>query len=203
MNADKSTQLEHIANQVRNLDESPLYEYRQENDYLPVIGEGDPDAQVMFIGEAPGAQEAASGKPFAGSAGRVLDRLLESIGLERKQVYITNVVKDRPPDNRDPHKDEIELYTPFLARQIEIIQPQVIATLGRFAMDFILEHFNLPQRGEKLGDLHGKALEAQASYGKVRVVPLYHPAATFYNRDLEKAMKEDFQTVSDLRDKES
>jgi DNA polymerase len=195
MAADKGERLEAIAEEVRNLEESPLYDYRQENGYLPVFGEGEPEARIMFIGEAPGKQEAKSGRPFVGNAGKVLDKLLESIGTHRDDVYITNVVKDRPPDNRDPRVEEIELYAPFLMRQIEIIQPKVIATLGRFAKDFVLEYYDLPQQTQKIGDLHGKKLEAEASFGKVTIVPLYHPAAAFYNQDLENTMERDFQAL--------
>lgn len=192
---DKRARLREIADEVRALEESPLYDYREENDYLPVIGEGHPDAEIMFIGEAPGRQEAETGRPFVGNAGRVLDTLLESIGLDREDVYITNVVKDRPPGNRDPRIEEIEVYAPFLLRQIEIIEPDVIATLGRFAMDFILEQYNLPQRGRTIGDLHGETVKTELSYGEVTVVPLYHPAAAFYNQDLEDTMKDDFLTL--------
>jgi uracil-DNA glycosylase family 4 len=195
MNDDRAARLEEIADQIWNLEESPLYGYRKKMGYSPVTGEGNVDAAILLIGEAPGAEEAKTGRPFVGNAGRVLDELLESIDVERKDVYITNVVKDRPPDNRDPTAGEIELYAPFLLRQIEIIQPDVIVTLGRFAMDFILEQFNLPEKKQKISDLHGKVLEAQASYGDISIVPLYHPAATFYNRDLEDALQEDFQVL--------
>jgi DNA polymerase len=191
----KKARLEKIAEEVRNLEASPLYAYRQENDYHAVIGEGDPDAEIMFIGEGPGRKEAETGRPFVGNAGQVLDELLASIGLDREEVYITNVVKDRPPGNRDPRAAEIELYAPFLLRQIEIIQPDVIATLGRFAMDFILKLYDLPQRGQRIGELHGEVLTAEAPYGDVTVVPLYHPAALFYNRDLKEVMEEDFRVL--------
>jgi uracil-DNA glycosylase family 4 len=195
MTGDREQQLEEIEEEVRDLDTSPLFEYRQENSYHPVIGEGSTRAKIMFIGEAPGKQEAKTGRPFVGAAGRKLNELLESIGINRQQVYITNIVKDRPPNNRDPHKDEIELYAPFLTRQIEIIQPQVIATLGRFSMDFILDHFDMSQQGKRIGDLHGKVIEAEASYGKISVVPLYHPAAALYNDQLWDVMEEDFQVL--------
>jgi uracil-DNA glycosylase family 4 len=198
MNEDKAAQLEALAEEIRNLRESPLYDYRRENNYHPVIGEGDPDADIMFIGEAPGREEAETGRPFVGNAGRVLDSLLESIGISREDVYITNVVKDRPPGNRNPRVQEIEVYVPFLLRQIEIIQPDVIATLGRFATDFILEQYGFPQQGQKIGDLHGKVLRGEAVYGEVTVVPLYHPAAAFYNPDLEDTMEEDFRALKRL-----
>lgn len=191
----KKEELEEIAKQIRNLKESPLYDYRKEQGYSPVVGEGDAEATIMLIGEAPGAQEAKTGRPFVGNAGRILDQLLESIDTVREKVYITNVVKDRPPGNRDPHVGEIELYGPFLLQQIEIIQPRVIATLGRFATNFILEHFDLPQQDQSIGDLHGRVLRTQASYGEVAIVPLYHPAAAFYNPDLKETMREDFRIL--------
>lgn len=191
----KREQLHEVAEEVRNLEASPLYDYRKENDYLPVIGEGNPDADIMLIGEAPGREEAQSGRPFVGRAGRVLDSLLRSIGVDREDVYTTNVVKDRPPGNRDPRADEVELYAPFLARQIEIIQPDVIVTLGRFATDFIFAHYDLPQQGEKISHVHGQTLKADTPFGEVTVVPLYHPAAAFYDRDLEETIEEDFQVL--------
>jgi DNA polymerase len=195
MNDSKESRLIALAEEVRTLADTPLAEYRRENGYQMVFGEGDVDAQIMFIGEAPGAQEAETGRPFVGAAGGVLDDLLASIGLDREAVYITNVVKDRPPDNRDPRKAEIERYAPFLRQQIEIIQPQVIATLGRFAMTFILKWFDLPHKGKKIGDLHGQVLQAETSYDSVAVVPLYHPAAVFYNRGLQETMEADFEVL--------
>lgn len=191
MTESRIQELGKIAAELRDFKESPLYEYRIENDYLPVIGSGDPNAAIMFIGEAPGENEAESGQPFVGAAGRVLDELLASIGLKRENVYITNIVKDRPPKNRDPRPVEVELYAPFLERQIAIIQPEVIATLGRFSMEFVLDLLKMPQLGQKIGDLHGQQLEGAAGYGKVIVVPLYHPASGFYNRSLRAAMEED------------
>jgi DNA polymerase len=195
MDDNKAARLERMAEEIRDLEASPLYEYRQENSYLPVFGEGDPDADIMFVGEAPGAQEAKTGRPFVGRAGRVLDGLLASIRLERQDVYITNVVKDRPPGNRDPHRREIDLYGPFLLRQIKVIEPEVIATLGRFAMDFVLQAYDLPQRGQRIGDLHGQVFDLSASHGEINLVPLYHPAAVFYNRDLGDVMEEDFRVL--------
>jgi len=198
MDESKAARLDKLRKDVRSLEASPLYDYREENDYLPVVGEGDPDAEIMFIGEAPGREEAETGRPFVGNAGRVLDSLLESIGLDREHIYITNVVKDRPPGNRDPRVQEIGVYAPFLLHQIEIIKPDVIATLGRFAMDFILEQYDLPQQGKRIGELHGKLLKAESPHGEVTVVPLYHPAAAFYNQDLEDTMEDDFQVLKEF-----
>lgn len=198
MTDEKSAQMEQIANEIENLTESPLYAYRVENGYDPVVGEGDVDADVMFIGEAPGKREAKTGRPFVGASGRVLDELLQGIGLEREDVYITNVVKDRPPDNRDPRAAEIELYTPFLLRQIEIIEPRVVATLGRFAMEFMLEQFEVPQRGRRISDLHGQPLEVEAPFGaegKVTLMPLFHPAVALYNQNQRGTLEADFRVL--------
>jgi len=116
---DKEKQLKELSKRIKNLEISPLYSFRVENNYLPVFGEGNINADIMFIGEAPGKQEAQSGHPFVGRAGKLLDELLDSIGLTREEVYITNIVKDRPPRNRAPRISEINIYKPFLIEQIE------------------------------------------------------------------------------------
>lgn len=192
---DKAARMKHIEERLNQLEESPLYDYRRENGYHAVIGDGSLDAKVMFVGEAPGENEAKQGRPFVGAAGRILGELLEGIGLKREDVYITNVVKDRPPGNRDPRPEEIALYTPLLVEQIELIRPVVIGALGRFSMDFLLDLFDAPERGGKISDLHGKALTGTASYGPVTIVPLYHPAAAFYRRELREEMTRDFETI--------
>jgi DNA polymerase len=191
----KQAQLEKLTKEIQNLEQSPLYEYREQHDFSPVVGEGDPYARIVFVGEAPGKKEAETGRPFVGAAGRILDELLASIELKREEVYITNVVKDRPPENRDPRTEEIQLYGPLLIRQLEIIQPEVIATLGRFAMNFILEQFNRAEADEKISDLHGQPIEAKASYGKVTIIPLFHPAFALYAPDRKDTLKEDFQKL--------
>ncbi len=194
----KQAAMSAIAAELETLTASPLYAYRVENGYRVVVGEGSLDAAIMFIGEAPGASEAQSGRPFVGASGRVLAELLAGIGLRREDVYITNVVKDRPPDNRDPRADEIALYAPFLRRQIELIQPQVIAPLGRHALTFVLALFDAPAAGQKIGDLHGRPLAAQAAYGPITIVPLYHPAVALYNRDQRATLEADFEALKAL-----
>lgn len=184
-----------IRDEVLNLTESPLYQFRVQNNYFPVIGHGSYNAKIMFIGEAPGENEAKTGRPFVGASGKLLDKLLESINLNREEVYITNIVKDRPPDNRDPTKEEITLYSPFLKRQIDILQPQVIATLGRFSMEFILVLFNAPEKGQKISVLHGQLLKLKTSYGEISMVPLFHPAAALYKADQKDTLFEDFKTL--------
>lgn len=191
----KSDQLKKIRDEIWNLKKSPLYEYRVKNKYYPVIGEGNHDAKIIFIGEAPGENEAKTARPFCGAAGRILDELLQSINLDRKEVYITNIVKDRPPGNRDPLPVEIEFYSPFLERQIEIIKPSAIATLGRFSMKFILEKFSMPEKDMSISQLHGKDLDTEASYGKIKIIPLYHPAVALYKNSSKKELEKDFQIL--------
>lgn len=194
----RTNKLKEIRDQVLNLVASPLYAYRTANHYLPVIGEGSHEAEIMFIGEAPGKNEAQSGRPFCGAAGKVLDELLASVNISRPDVYVTNIVKDRPPQNRDPLPEEIKVYGPFLDRQIEIIEPKVIATLGRYSMKYILEKFASPEVAKTISQLHGKLLEVRTSYGAVKILPLYHPAATIYNRSLIADLKSDFQQLKNL-----
>lgn len=193
--SDRDSQLAAIRAELEGLTESPLYDYRVENGYQVVIGEGNLQASILFIGEAPGKREAETGRPFVGASGKLLDTMLERIGLARADVYITNVVKDRPPENRDPTQAEIELYTPFLTRQIDLIQPKVIATLGRFAMDYVFGLFDMAEQGEKISDMHGRTLTAQASYGSVAVVPLYHPAVALYNAGQRDTLMSDFEAL--------
>lgn len=195
---EKTSKLLEIKNEVLNLKQSSLYNERIKNGVLPVIGEGSHDAEIVFIGEAPGENEAKTGRPFVGRSGKFLDELLLSAEIPRESVYITNIVKDRPPKNRDPHPGEIELYAPFLDRQLEIIQPKVIATLGRFSMQYIMERYGLEEKVEAISKLHGKVFETNMSYGTVKVVPLYHPAVAIYNQASKETLKEDFKILKTL-----
>ena len=207
----KNEQLNKINDELVNLTESPLYQYRINNDYQPVVGEGDINAEVLFIGEAPGKTEAETGRPFCGASGRILDELLDSIGWDRDTVYITNVVKDRPPENRDPTASEIALYTPFLNRQIDIIKPYVVATLGRFAMEFMFVNYsnNLPliSRGKnagqpkipKISDAHGNIYSLQTNRGtNFKFIPLFHPAVALYNPNNKTDLLTDFKLLPDV-----
>lgn len=191
--------LRQIKDEVINLKESPLYKERIKNKVFSVIGEGSHYAKIMFIGEAPGKNEAATGRPFCGASGKILDELLGSIGINRKDVYITNIVKDRPPFNRDPLPDEIEIYGSFLDRQIEIIQPEVIATLGRFSMDYVMRKFGLENQLKPISQMHGKIFKAEVSYGPVKIIPLYHPAAAIYNQELKTTFKKDSEILKDFK----
>ena len=152
-----------------------------------VPGEGNPQARILLIGEAPGWQEDKQGKPFVGNSGKFLTELLEKAGLSREEVFITNVVKHRPPGNRDPLPDEIMACSVYLERQIATIDPDVIVTLGRFSM---AKYFP----GEKISKIHGQAKEVGGRF----VVPMYHPAAALHNGALRSTIEEDFQKLPRL-----
>ena len=187
--------MKEIRDELLNFEISPLYKYRIQNKYFPVIGEGSHDADIVFVGEAPGENEAKQARPFCGRSGKFLDEMLASIGLDRKDVYITNVVKDRPPENRDPTPEEINLYSPFLDRQIEIIKPKVIVMLGRHSMKYLFEKSGLSAPFESISKIHGRTFEGEFSWGKVILLPLYHPAVALYNGSMKKILLEDFKQV--------
>jgi len=183
-----TAQLRQIRDEVWNLTASPLYNFRQENQYYPVLGEGSHTATILFTGEAPGKNEAEQGRPFCGRSGKVLDDWIASLGLARQDVYITNIVKDRPPENRDPNAAELRIYAPFLLRQIDIIQPQVICPVGRFSMEFIFEQFKVPVKDPRITKVQGQIFDGEASYGVIKVVPLLHPSYFLRNQRFEDAL---------------
>lgn len=190
--------LRKIKNEVINFKESPLYGERIKNNSLPVVGEGSHRAKIMLVGEAPGKNEAATGRPFCGAAGKVLDALLNSAGIKRQNVYITNIVKDRPPFNRDPLPDEIEAYGPFLDRQINIIQPRVIVALGRFSMKYIMEKFKLENFIRPISRIHAKPFGVKIEYGEITIISLYHPAVALYNGNMKNTLLEDFKQLKNF-----
>lgn len=149
-----------------------------------VFGEGSPSAEVMFIGEAPGAREDELGRPFVGRSGQLLDKLLVSVGWERDRVYITNIVKRRPPENRDPLPEEISAYQPYLRDQIRAIDPRVIVTLGRFAMNFFLPDAKITRDQGKIFRMKGKL-----------IVPLLHPAAALRGNEMMKMFETSFRKL--------
>jgi len=151
-----------------------------------VPGEGNPNAEVLFIGEAPGKAEDEQGKPFVGAAGKFLTELIKSIGWTREDVFIANLIKHRPPDNRDPMPQELAEYTPWLDKQIEIIEPKLIVTLGRYSMAYLLGE------GLTISQVHGQP--KRNSHNQV-VIPMYHPAAALYRGDLRPVLKADWQKI--------
>ncbi|MEK7607669.1 MAG: uracil-DNA glycosylase [Patescibacteria group bacterium] len=191
----RTEELKKIRDEILTLKESPLYEYRLANKYFPVIGEGNHEAHIIFVGEAPGENEAKTARPFCGRSGKLLNELLVSIDMDRKSVYVTNLVKDRPEGNRDPSPYEITLYGAFLERQIEILRPKIIATLGRHSMKYIFEKYGLGAVLESVSKIHGREFVGQASYGPVTVVALYHPAVALYNGSMKTILLEDFKIL--------
>lgn len=172
--------LAEIAEEVKNCTLCELF--RTATNAVP--GEGNPEARVMFIGEAPGWHEDKQGKPFVGNSGKFLNELIESAGLTRDEVFITNIVKHRPPGNRDPLPDEIAACAGYLERQIAAIDPDVIVTLGRHSMN---RYFP----GERISKIHGKPKRV----GTRLVVPMYHPAAALHNGALRSTIEDDFKRL--------
>lgn len=187
-----------IKDEVFALTTSPLYRERAESGAFPVIGEGSHDARIVFVGEAPGKNEAKTGRPFCGASGKVLDALLQGVGIARSDVYITNVVKDRPPMNRDPLPEEIALYGPFLERQLTIIRPNVVVPLGRFAMAYIMELYGIGHEIKPISHIHGAAFLGTAPWGAIHVMPLYHPAVAVYNRNMLPTLQKDIAQLVSL-----
>ena len=176
--------LEDLREQVRACRACPLCGGRTQT----VFGDGNPQARVLFIGEAPGKNEDLQGLPFVGKAGQNLNTLLDIAGLRREDVYIANVLKCRPPGNRDPRPEEIEACTPFLREQTRAINPEFIVTLGNFATKFVLK----TDRG--ITRLHGTLQKA----GRFKVFPIYHPAAAIYDHSKWEALENDFATLGTL-----
>ncbi len=161
-----------------------------------VFGNGNPNADLMFVGEAPGFHEDQQGIPFVGQAGKLLDRLLEGIGLTRADVFVANTLKCRPPGNRDPQPDEIEQCEPYLFRQIELIRPRVVATLGNFATKL------LSGKPTGITRVHGVEQETTIGGSRVLLYPIYHPAAALYTPAMLKVLEEDFARLPALLERE-
>ena len=178
---DKAARLQAVADKILTDNVCP---HLRDSATQLVFAEGGPDAEVLFIGEAPGANEDKQGKPFVGAAGKFLNEMLAGIGLSREDVYITNIVKYRPPANRDPEPDEIKAFMPYLLAQIEIIQPKLIVFLGRHAMNVFLPDLRISQ-------VHG---QPKRKNGQV-YLPLFHPAAALYNGGMRQTLIEDFNKI--------
>ena len=172
--------IEEIANLVKNCTDCPLGLSRTN----AVPGEGPADAQIMFIAEGPGQHEDAQGRPFVGPAGRFLEQLLELAEINREDVFITNMIKCRAPDNRDPEPEEMKTCSKYLDRQIELINPDLIVTLGRFSMEKFI-------RGEKISKAHGRLRRKNG----LNILPVIHPAAGLRRNEMRQAIEKDFETL--------
>lgn len=188
----KQELLDEIRDEVKVCKKCRLYKYAKNG----VPGEGNPNAKIILIGEAPGNREDLTGRPFVGAAGRFLDSLLNKIGLKREDVFIGNIVKHRPPENRAPKPDEILACTPYLERQIKIIKPEIIVTLGRFSSEFILGKAGM--EFTTITDARGKAFDGSALGAGVRIMPTFHPAAALYNGKFKKGLEEDFKKIGKM-----
>jgi uracil-DNA glycosylase len=186
--AERREQLKAVYEEARGCIRCPLHQTRT----TVVFGAGNADADVMFIGEAPGANEDRMGLPFVGQAGKLLDKLLAEIGMERGDVFIANTLKCRPPDNRDPHPNEIEACQDYLRRQVDLIEPIVICTLGNFSTKLL--------RADTTGisRLHGHEEIRVIGSRAVRLYPLYHPAAALYTPSTLETLRGDFHRIPDL-----
>ncbi|HEU0242536.1 MAG TPA: uracil-DNA glycosylase [Candidatus Limnocylindrales bacterium] len=186
MRDERQAALEAIADEVRTCTRCRLHEGRTK----AVPGEGDPDTEVVFVGEGPGFNEDREGRPFVGRAGGMLVRLLGSVGWRRDDVFITNVVKCRPPDNRDPQPDEIEACAPYLRRQLEVLDPAVVVTLGRYSMGTFMP-------GARIGQAHGtsQAVDPATGAANALVFAMYHPAAALRSPGVERDSFEDMRHV--------
>jgi DNA polymerase len=181
---DKKTKLLELKKRMQEDKTLPL----REGATQLVFGEGNPDTKVYFLGEAPGYFEDKHGRPFVGLAGQLLDKLIESIGMQRKDVYISNVVRFRPPANRDPEPEELAAFAPYVDEEIDIIDPKVIVTLGRFSMNKFLPD-------SRISGVHGKKFVVSFLGKKQIVLPMYHPAAALRNGAIMNVLKSDFLLV--------
>ncbi len=184
---DKKLELQKLKEEMEKDNSLPL----KKGSTQLVFGVGNPDTKILFIGEGPGYWEDQKGEPFVGNAGKLLDMLLQSIKLSRDEVYITNVVHHRPPENRDPLPEEIEAYRPYLDKIIETINPKIIVTLGRFSMGKFLV-------GARITSVHGKNERVDWKGREIIVVPMFHPAAALRSAEVMRQIKEDFQRLPEI-----
>ena len=188
--------VEDLEQEIRDCKKCSLYK----NAKNAVPGSGNYSADIMFVGEAPGKNEDEQGEPFVGRAGNVLDDLLEEIGLNRQEVFISNIVKHRPPENRDPTTEEINTCAPYLDEQIDYIKPKVLAPLGRFAMEYILSKYGISYG--KISEDHGTKYQVNTLFGSMNIIPLYHPAVVLYQRTMKGKLEEDFESLRQIIEKD-
>jgi uracil-DNA glycosylase family 4 len=163
-----------------------------------VMGDGSPTADIVFIGEAPGKNEDLKGKPFVGAAGKFLDEMLESINLKREDIYITNIVKYRPPNNRDPLPEEKKAFLPYLQAQLEIIQPKIVVTLGRHSMNSFLPDLQISKVHGEPKYIQIQMKEHAGDTLEIVILPLYHPAAALYNGGMRQTLIDDFAKIPNI-----
>ena len=163
-----------------------------------VFGEGNISSGVLFIGEAPGATEDEAGKPFCGRAGKVFDELLFEAGMRRNSVYIANILKCRPPGNRNPKEEEINACSEYLDQQIDLMKPKIIGCLGNFSTKYVMEKFGLKNKVQGISKIHGQVFIAPVSQGSIKIIPLYHPAVVTYNVNMRSVLEKDFSMLKNI-----
>jgi DNA polymerase len=190
MNEDKQRQLDRVKADILEKNICPELAAQATN---LVMGDGNLNAEIVFIGEAPGKNEDEQGLPFVGAAGKFLNEMLAAANMQRSDVYITNIVKYRPPNNRDPLPAEKKAFWPYLLKQLQIIQPKVVITLGRHSMEYFLP-------GMRISVIHGQAKRIKFGDQKLVIIPLYHPAAALYNGSMRQTLIDDFVSVPKIID---
>lgn len=188
----KQKRMDELKRQIRECHKCTLWK----NAKNPVPGEGDLNATLMLIGEAPGYHEDIKGQPFVGSAGKILDELLMSIGIKRNEIFIGNIIKHRPDENRDPTDEEINACGTYLEHQIQIIEPRLIVTLGRHSTEYVMSKLGLEFLG--ISESRGKILEKDLFGVHLKIMPTFHPAASLYNPTYRGYLEKDFQMINNL-----
>jgi DNA polymerase len=194
---DKRKMIDELNSQISECTRCPLYKYK--TNYVP--GEGDPYSRILFIGEAPGKEEDKQGKPFVGKAGQVLNENIKNIlNMDRSNVYITNVVKCRPPENREPKEEEIKACSIWLEKQLEIIQPEIIVTLGHYSTKWIFNYFKL--KFSSITKLRGRIFKVNKWGKNITIIPTLHPASTLYHKEWKGYFDQDFKTIKEILNKD-
>jgi len=191
--------IEDIKEQVLQCKKCELYKTKKNY----VFGEGNIHSDIMFIGEAPGATEDETGRPFIGRAGKIFDELLASIGFKREDIFIANVLKCRPPGNRNPLPIEIDACGNYLSSQIGVINPNIICPLGNFACEYIFKKYGIVQNVKGISRLHGRVIKVSSIFGTITIIPLYHPAVATYNIEMKSILLKDIQVVKNARKQKS
>ena len=189
---EKILKIERLRGQIAKCQRCRLHKTRTHT----VPGEGSVDASIMFIGEAPGRNEDLQGKPFVGRAGDVFDQLLHSVSLTRDEIYLCNILKCRPPGNREPLSDEVQACVGSLDIQIKVINPQIIATLGRYATTYIFQKFLIPLKN--ISSVHGQVFDIETPFGPKKIIPLFHPAVATYDPNKIEVLLNDFQIFKNV-----
>ncbi len=192
--AEKTLRIEKLRIQIASCKRCRLHATRTHT----VPGEGSLETRLMFIGEAPGRNEDLQGKPFVGRAGDVFDKLLASVSLTRQDIYLCNILKCRPPENRSPLSDEVQACVGSLDIQIKIINPSIIATLGKYATTYIFEKFSFPLTN--ISSVHGKIFRVATPFGLKTIIPLFHPAVATYDPNKLEVLLQDFQIFKNVNE---